>query len=148
MTRNDYLLAVLLGFAYILLIGLLSGITATWGGFISSDEFWGQSNAHAIAYMQIYHSIGVVVAALPIGLAISWRYRNQWLRPAMVASLIGNSYMLFDQFRGVWYLSQHDITPEVYHVASGLIDVVKVALILLIVAAVLDRVFMDKQAKT
>jgi hypothetical protein len=148
MTRNDYLLAVLLGFAYVWLIGFLSGISATWGDFISSDGFWGQSNAHAIAQMQIYHSIGVVLAALPIGLTISWRYRNQWLRPAMVASLIGSSYMLFEQLRGVWYLSQHDVTAEVYHVTSGLIDVVKVAVILLIVAAVLGRVFVDKQAQT
>ena len=148
MTRNDYVLAGLLGFVYVLLIGLLSGITATWGDFISSDDFWGQSNAHVVAYMQIYHSIGVVLAALPIGLAISWRYRNQWLRPAIIASLIGSSYMLFDQLRGVWYLSQHDITPEVYHVASGVIDVAKVAVILLIVAAVLGRVFVDKQAQT
>lgn len=148
MTRNDYIFAGLLGFAYVLLIGLLSGITATWGDFISSDDFWGQSNAHAVAYMQIYHSIGVVLAALAIGLAISWRYRNQWLRPAMIASLIGSSYMLFDQLRGAWYLSQHDVAPEVYHVASGVIDVVKVAVILLIVAAVLGQVFVGKQART
>ncbi|MDJ0919021.1 MAG: hypothetical protein QNJ05_14775 [Woeseiaceae bacterium] len=147
MTRNDYFLAVLLGFAYVFLIGLLSGVTATWGDFIASDDFWGQSNAHAIAYMQTYHSMGVVLAALPIGLAISWHFRNQWLRPAMIASFIGSSYMLFDQLRGVWYLSQHDIAPEISHIASGVIDVVKITVIFMLVAAVLSRGFVDKQAQ-
>ena len=147
MTRNDYLLAVLLGFAYVFLTGLLSGITATWGDSISNDDFWGQSNAHAFAYMFIYHSIGVVLAALPIGLAISWHFRNQWLRPAMIASLIGSSYMLFEHLRGIWYLSQHDIWPEVSHITSAVIDVVKVTVILLLVVAVLSRGFVDKQAQ-
>ena len=147
MTRNDYLFVVSLGFAYVFLIGLLSGITATWGDSIASDDFWGQSNVHAIAYLQIYHSIGVVLAALPIGLAISWHFKNQWLRPSMIASLIGSSYMLFDQLRGVLYLSQHDIAPEMYHIASAVIDVLKVTVILLLVAAVLSRGFVDKQVQ-
>lgn len=146
MTRNDYLLAALLGLAYIVLIGLLAGITVTWGDFISGDDFWGQSNAHAIAYMQIYHSIGVVLAALPISLAIAWRFKKVWVRPALIVAIIGSSFMLFDQIRGMWYLSQHDIVPEVYHVASGAIDVLKTAVILIIVTAVLTRAFVANRA--
>jgi len=145
MTRNDYFFAVLLGSAYVALFGFLAGITATWGDFISGDDFWGQSNAHAIAYMQLYHSIGVVLAALPIGLTIAWRFKKGWGRPAMIAAIIGSSYMLFDQLRGVWYLSQHDIVPKLYDVVSGAIDVVKVALILFFVTAVLMRAFVPNR---
>lgn len=147
MTRNDYFLAAALGAIYVVLIGLLSSITSTWGDFISSDDFWGRSNAHAVAYMQIFHSIGVVLAALLIGSAISWRYGNQWLRPTIVASLIASSFMLFDQLRGAWYLSQHNVPPEPFRFASGAVDVVKVAVILLILAAVLGRVFARARAK-
>ena len=146
MTRNDYLLAALLGFAYVALIGFLTGMTVTWGDFISEDDFWGQSNAHAVAYMQLYHSIGVVLAALPICLAIVWRFSSAWFRPTMIAAIIGGSYMLFDQLRGVWYLSQQDIVPTVHHVVSGTIDVVKVALILVVITAVLIRAFAPDRA--
>ena len=146
MTRNDYLLAVLLGSAYAALIGFLVGITATWGDYISGDDFWGHSSAHAIAYVQIYHSIGVLLSALPIGVAIAWRFKKGWVRPAMIAAIIGSSYMLFDQLRGVWFLSQHDIVPKVYDVVSGAIDVVKVALILFVVTAVLTRAFVRSRA--
>ena len=146
MTRNDYLLAVLFGIAYVALIGFLTGMTVTWGDFISEDDFWGQSNAHAVAYMQIYHSIGVVLAALPISLAIVWRFSLAWFRPAMIAAIIGSSYMLFDQLRGVWYLSQHDIASTVHQVVSGTIDVVKVALILVVITAVIVRAFVPNRA--
>ena len=146
MTRNDYLLAALLGFAYVALIGFLTGMTVTWGDFISEDDFWGQSNAHAVAYMQIYHSIGVVLAALPISLVIVWRFSSAWFRTAMIAAIIGSSYMLFDQLRGVWYLSQHDILPTVHHMVSGTIDVVKVALILVVITAVKIRAFVPNRA--
>jgi hypothetical protein len=98
--------------------------------------------------MQIYHSIGVVLAALAIGLAISLRYRYQWFWPAVIASVIGSSYMLFDQLRGAWYLSQHDIAPNAHHIVSGAIDVVKVAAILFVITAVLARVFVPKRPRT
>jgi len=146
MTRNDYLFATLLGFVYVALIGLLASVTATWGGLISGDDFWGQSNAHAITYMQLYHSIGVVLAAFPIGLAMAWRFKKGWSRPVTIAAIIGSSYMLFDQLRGAWYLSQHDIVPTLYHLVSGAIDVVKVALILFVVTAVLVRGFVPVRA--
>jgi hypothetical protein len=119
----------------------MSGISVTWGDLISGDDFWGKSNAHAIAYMQVYHSIGVGLAALPIGLAIALRFKKSWIRPATIASIIGSSYMLFDQLRGVWYLYQHGIVPGVYQVVSGTVDVVKVGLILFVVATVMTRLF-------
>ena len=146
MTRNDYFLAALLGLAYIVLIGLLAGITVTWGDFIPGNDFWGQSNARAIAYMQIYHSIGVALAALPIGLAIAWRFKKDWVRPALIAAIIGSSFMLIDQIRGIWYLSQHDIVPEVNDVVSGIIDVLKTPVILFIVTVVLTRTFIANRA--
>lgn len=146
MTRIDYIFAVLLGSAYVVLIGFMVGMSATWGDFITSDDFWGQSNATAIAYMQIYHSIGVGLAALPIGLAIAWRHKVDWIRPATIVAVIGSSYMLFDQVRGAWFLSQHDLAPETYHMVSGAIDIVKVGLILFVVTAVLTRIFVRNRA--
>ena len=116
-------------------------MSVTWGDFISSDDFWGQSNATAIAYMQIYHSIGVVLAALPISLAIAWRHTVNWFRPTTIAAIIGGSYMLFDQLRGVWILSQYEITTQTYYIVSGVIDVVKTPVILLVVTAGATRVF-------
>ena len=146
MTRLDYLLAAFLGFAYVTLIGFLAGITVRWADFISSDDFWGQSNAHAIAYMQLYHSIGVVLSALPISLVIVWRFKKAWFHPAIITAAVGSSYMLFDQLRGVWYMSQHDIAPKVYHLASDAIDVVKVALIVFVMTAVLVRVCVSNRS--
>lgn len=141
MARFDYILAVLLGSAYIVLLSFLVGITMTWGGPISGDDFWGQSSAAAIAYLQIYHSIGVGLAAIPIGLVIAWRYKMKWLRPAAIVAIIGSLYMLFDQVRGVWMLSEQQLSPVTSHIVSGSIDVVKVSLILFIVTAILRHVF-------
>ena len=146
MTQVDYILAALLGSAYVALIGFLTGMSVTWGDFISSDDFWGQSNATAIAYMQIYHSIGVALAALPVSVVIAWRYAARWFRPTLFVAIIGGFYMLFDQLRGVWTMSQHDISPETYHVVSGAIDVTKTPLILLIITAGLFRVISAKQS--
>lgn len=71
MARSDCIFSALLGFAYVLLIVLLVSETMTWGDSISSDDFWGQSRATAIAYMQMHHSVGVGLAAIPIGLVIA-----------------------------------------------------------------------------
>lgn len=139
MARNDFISAVLLGIAYVLLIRVLVGITATWGAIAESD-LWQQSVAHAIAYGQFYHSIGVLLAALPVGLAIALRFRNGWFHPAILASIIGSLYMLFDQLRGIWYMSQLGVAPGLDHLVSGAIDVAKVGLILLVVGAILKRV--------
>lgn len=144
MARSEDIVAVFLGSAYVVLIGFLSNVTMTWGDSISSDDFWGQSNATAIACMQIYHSIGVGLSALPIALAIAWRYKVNWLRPTAIAATIGSLYMLFDQLRGAWLLSQHGIAHETYQTVSGAIDVVKGGLILLLLAAMLRRIFAPK----
>jgi hypothetical protein len=146
MNRNDYLITLLLGAVYILLAGFLTGMTVTWGDFVSSDDFWSQSNATAIAYMQIYHSIGVGIAALFAGLVIAWRFGRNWVRPTTIVAVIGGSYVLFDQIRGVWFLSQHDLTPKVFHVVSGGIDVLKVTVILFVVTAVLTRLVAPRRA--
>lgn len=145
MTRSDYVLAVLLGSAYVVLIGFCVSMTMTWGDPLSSNEFWGQSNVTAIAYMQIYHSIGVGLAALPIALTIVWRYKANWLYPATVAAVVGSLYMLFDQLRGAWFVSQNGLTPETYHMVSGAIDVVKTGLILFVLTAILRLVFVPKK---
>ncbi len=145
MTGKDYVLAALLGGTYVLLFSYLAGYTMTWGDLASWYDFWGQSSASAIIWMQLVHSIGVVLAALPIAAFLAWRYKVDWIRPATIVAIIGSSYMLFDQFRGVWLLSQHDIVPESYHVVSGAIDVVKVGLILFVLTAVLRRVFVPKR---
>ena len=137
MARADYILPVLLGAAYVVAVRILVSVTLTWGDPVSSDDFWGQSNATAVAYMQIYHSIGVVLAALPISLAIVWRYKVDWLRPAGIAAVVATLYMLFDQIRGAWLISQHGVAPATYQVVSGAIDVVKVGLILLLLTALL-----------
>ena len=146
MTRNDYVFAGLLGIAYVVLISVLGGVSATWGDFISSDDFWRQSNAAAITYVQIYHSIGVVLAAVPISLAIAWRHKADWVRPATVIAVVGSFYMLFDQARAAWYLSQHDLAIETYFMVSGAIDIVKVGLILFVVTAILKRIFVRIRA--
>ena len=145
MARSDYIVAVLLGFAYVVLIGFLISLTMTWGDPLSSDEFWGQSNATAIAYMQIYHSIGVGLAALPIAVAIVWRYKTNCLYPAAVAAIVGSLYMLFDQLRGAWLVSQEGLTPNPYHMMSGAIDVVKTGLILFFLTAFIRVVFVPKK---
>jgi hypothetical protein len=146
MARSDYILAVLLSVAYVVLISFATGISATWGDFISSGDFWGQSNATAIAYTQIYHAMGVGLAALPIGLSIAWRYRMNWRRPAVIIAIIGSSGMLFDQLRGMWLLSQNGLPLEIPYMVSGAIDVLKVGLILLLVTAILRRVFVPERA--
>jgi hypothetical protein len=79
-------------------------------------------------------------------LVIVWRFSSAWFHTAVIAAIIGSSYMLFDQLRGVWYLSQHDIVPTVHHMVSGTIDVVKVALILIVITAVVIRVFVPNRA--
>ena len=135
MRRFDYIYAALIGFAYVILIGFMTGMSMTWGDFISRDDFWGQSNVAAIAYMQIYHSIGVALAALPVGIVTACRYADRWFRPTLIGAIIGGSYMLLDQLRGVWILSQHGVDPEVRHIVSGVIDTIKTPLILLVITA-------------
>ena len=135
MTGKDYVLAALLGGAYVLLFSYLIGYTVTWGDPASWYDFWGRSNASAVSWMQIFHSIGVVLAALPIAVLLAWRYQSNWLRPSLIVAIIGSSFMLFDQIRGAWLLSDLDIQPETYLLVSGVIDIVKVGAILVIVTA-------------
>jgi len=148
MKQIDYVFAVLLGIAYIVLIGFITPMSATWGGSIPSDDFWGQSNATSVAYMQIYHSIGIVLAALPVSAAIAWRHTVNWFHPTTIAAIIGGLYMLFNQLRGVWILAQNEISPQTFYIVSGVIDVVKIPLILLIVTAGLTRIFAEKRRLT
>jgi len=90
--------------------------------------------------MQVFHSVGVVLAALPIAAFIVLRYRSGWLRPTLIVAIVASSYMLFDQLRGVWLLADFDVQPRTYSLISGAIDIVKVGLIFLLVAALLRRV--------
>ena len=90
--------------------------------------------------MQIYHSIGVALAAFPIGLLVAWRYKADWIRPATIIAIIAGSYMLFDQLRGMWLLSQHGHAPDTSHLVSGAIDVVKAGLMPFVVTAISRRV--------
>ena len=43
-------------------------------------------------------------------------------------------------------MSQHDLSPEASFVVSGAIDIVKVALLLLAITAVLARAFVSNRA--
>jgi len=137
LTGKDYLLAVLLGGAYVLLFGYLIGHTLTWGDPTSWYEFWGRSNASAVSWMHIFHSIGVVMAAAPIAAFIAWRYQSDWLRPTLIVAIVASSYMVFDQLRGAWLLADVDVQPRAYYLVTGAIDIVKVGLIFLLVATLL-----------
>ncbi len=144
MTRFDYILAVLAGATYVLLISFLASTTMTWGDPISTDGYWGQSSTTAVAYMQTYHSIGVVLAGIPIALMIVWHYQARWLRATGIAALIGSSCMLFDQLRGAWLIYHYGMTLDTYHIVSGAIDIVKVGMILLLLTAILRRILIRR----
>lgn len=139
MTSKDYFIALLLGAIYLFLLGYLTGHTMTWGDPSSWYEFWGRSNASAVSRMQIFHSIGVVLAVLPVAILISWRYQTDWLRPILIVAAVASTYMLIQGLRGAWLLAQMDIEPSGYGLVSGAIDVVKVGLIPLLVTALFRR---------
>lgn len=140
MARRDYIFTVLLGAVYVVLIGPFASLAVTWVDPLSSDNSWGQSSVTAIAYMQIYHSIGVALAALPIALAIVWRYKANWVYSAAVTAIVGSLYMLFDHVRGARLASQAGLSQNPYYIVSGLIDVLKTGLILIFLAAVVRMV--------
>ena len=146
MTGKDYLLAALMGGVYILLFGYLVGRTLTWGDPTAWYEFWGQGNVSAVSWMQILHSIGVVLAALPIAVFIALRYRSDWFRPALVVAIVASSYVLFEQLRGAWLLAEDQVQRSVWSLASGAIDIVKVGLIFVLVVALMRWAISSRRA--
>lgn len=148
MKRNDYVLSVVFGAVYVALIPFITGLTITWGDPEPWYNAWGRSNFVAVSWLQTYHSIGLILAAIPVSLLILIRFRSAWLRPSLIAALVGCAYMLFDQIRGAWIIWQHDLEMETIHLGSGVIDVVKVGPTLLIVVALLQLVFRSRKIPT
>lgn len=137
MTAKDYLLAAIMGGIYILFFVYFVGRTLTWGDPTAWYEFWGRSNASAVSWLQIFHSIGVILAALPIAAFIAWRYQSDWFRPTLIVAIVASSYTLFDQLRAAWLLADVNAQLRAWHLVSGVIDVVKVGLIFILVVALM-----------
>jgi hypothetical protein len=88
--------------------------------------------------MQIVHSVGVVLAALPISSVLVWRYKSAWFPPTSIAAILASFFDMIDQILGVWQLIDLDVRPSIYQLLSGGIDVVKAGLILLLATALLN----------
>ena len=139
MSTKDYLLSVVLSGVYILLTGFLAGYTATWGDPTWWYQFWESSASSAVSWMQIVHSLGVVLAALPIAGLLAWKYRTAWIPPTSIAAILASFLFMLDQILGTWLLIDMDIQPTTCHLLSGGIDTVKVGLILIFITALLQR---------
>jgi len=135
---KDYLLSAVASGLYVLLIGVLVSYTATWGDPAWWYDVWGKGKVSAVSWMQFVHSVGVVLAALPIASILVWRYRSAWFRPTSIAATLAGFFVLINQIRGIRLLIEQDVRPSTYHLLSGGIDIVKVGLILLLAAALLN----------
>jgi hypothetical protein len=89
--------------------------------------------------MQIFHTIGVFLAVLPISIFISWRYQTVWFRPTLIVAAVASSYFLIQGVHGLCLLAKMGIEPKFYGQVSGAIDVVKVGLIPVLVTALLRQ---------
>lgn len=145
---GDYLLAIVLGVAYVFLSSYLGSYTLTWGDSSAWYEVWGRSAASAVAWMQLLHSVGVVMAATPVGLVIARRYRSNWFAPASIAGIVACYCVFLDQLTGIWLLADLDIRPGLPRVLSMGIDTTKVGFIVVLVTALLRRVMRLAGART
>lgn len=119
-------------------MGVSVSYTATWGDPTWWYDAWGRDKAAAVSWMQIVHSVGVVLAALPISSVLVWRYKSAWFPPTSIAAILASFFVMIDQILGVWRLIDLDVRPSIYQLLSGGIDVVKAGLILLLATALLN----------
>jgi hypothetical protein len=142
-----YAIGLVFGTAYLLLIWILIGYTAA----IDIPEWWyptfGRTGPSAIAWMQVAHTLGVVVAAIPVAGGIAFLARQQAMRIAYIAAGSAMAFIIYDVISGYYLVVQFPAAViEVREVVSSVIDVIKVGLILLVAVWMTARVVPSNNA--
>lgn len=104
------------------------------------DPTFGVSAFSAITWMQLDHSLNLVLAGTPVAIAIAWLLRSDWKRASLLASVIPTSLMLYDALRAYFgNPHNHEISFSLAHVISSFIDVAKISAILYVLVLMAIR---------
>lgn len=123
MSRKSLIIAVVLACAYIALIPF--GLAVT--NWMHMPDWWyptfGRNNISALVWLQLEHSVGIAVAALPVAVLASFTAKSDWWRITLIAAFIATAIFAFDvNLIRLWETSQRTST----YFVSGLIDVAKI----------------------
>ena len=143
-SRKEIFMALLLGVAYALLMVLFVPITA-WA---SEPNWWftafGKSLGSMYVWLQLCHTAGVLMAAVPIAVIISRRHQRRQFRFTLLAALVptGAMFLLVVRAFTAFTFAGQTFEPEisVFGTASLWIDVIKIPLILMLLVAGISRI--------
>ena len=126
MSPKSLVLAVLLACAYYALIPF--GLAVT--NWIHKPDWWypalGNNNITALVWLQLEHTVGVAVAALPVAALVNFTAKSDWWRITLLSAFIAAAIFVFDvNMIRLWEVSQRTSTTFV----SGLIDVAKIFIV-------------------
>jgi hypothetical protein len=93
-------------------------------------EWWfghfGRNNFSAVAWLQLVHSFTVILAAIPAGIGVIWRFRNDWIKPALLIAALSGGFFLILLLLSIAHSAEIGIALGAPFWISGLVDVVKV----------------------
>ena len=113
---------------------------------LSLPDWWypalGVNDFSAITWMQLDHSLNLVIAGVPVAITIAWRLRSDWKRASLLASVVPTLVMLYDALRG-YFGNPHadEILISLASVVSTCIDVIKVSAILYVLVFITIRLW-------
>ena len=139
MNRQQFGISVLLGVVYFLLSSYLAAWTVTLGSADWWYESFGQSNISALARLQLLHSLGLVVAALPFAVLVTLRFRTSWLSISLTIGAVASLLMLVEAIRVYFRLSSANLDIAPWQYANITIDILKVGLLFLAVVALIRQ---------
>jgi hypothetical protein len=131
MSLRGILVALLLGLVYTGLWLLLLGSR----GSFDIPTWWyhalGESNASALAWIQLDHSFNLLLAALPISGAIVYLFRSRWRLATLITAVIPTLLITFDSVQGYFLVGRIEgVERTAIDVLSSGLDIFKVGAIL------------------
>ena len=147
MNRKQWTVSLVLASVYFILFAYLSSLTMT----VDIPEWWyptfGRNNVSAVAWMQIVHSLGVILGAIPIAGLLVLSFKPNWNRMALTIALLASLVMLLDVSLGFWRMRQFEVELFApWKVASALLDVIKLGGIFFLAAWVIQKVVPSNNA--
>ncbi len=137
MNSREILKAILLGSIFAGLWLLLMFLRVP----METPAWWypalGKNSASAILWMQIEHSVNLLIAGLPVAIAIAYNFPSNWKIATLFVALVPAIVMAYDIFTGFFVVmptEAHEI--EISHIFSSSVDFIKIWVFLFVLVYV------------
>ena len=142
MSLKSLITAMLLACTYYALIPF--GLAVT--NWIHMPDWWypslGKNNISALIWLQLEHTVGIIVASLPVAALVNVVAKSDWWRITLLSAFIATTIFALDvNLLRLWEVSRNTSTTFV----SGLIDVAKIFVVFVCLAYLIRLVMLPNK---